>query len=167
MCPCPPVNHFHSRGVSVVVASNHRLQIRMSGEEIQSEPRSEEEDKIGIVSLYSNELDDEESEAEETAESNESDDEVVTISREDLMSLQLFRNICFNIRENLEAIKSSKKVPLSLKVTNLFVLFVNILKTFKETLLPERKAVYLSILDSAINGSYHIRNEDIIAVFGV
>ena len=82
----------------------------MSEEEIQSEPRSEDEDKSVIVSSNSNEFNDEESEAEEVAESNESDDETVTISKEDLMTLQLFRNICFNIRENLEAIKSSKKV---------------------------------------------------------
>ena len=82
----------------------------MSGEEIQSEPRSEDEDKSVIVSSNSNEFNDEESEAEEAAESNESDDETVTISKKDLMTLQLFRNICFNIRENLEAIKSFKKV---------------------------------------------------------
>ena len=82
----------------------------MSEEEIQSEPRSEDEDKSVIVSSNSNEFNDEESEAEEVAESNESDDETVTISKEDLMTLQLFRNICFNIRENLEAIKSFKKV---------------------------------------------------------
>ena len=82
----------------------------MSEEMIQSEPRSEDEDKSVIVSSNSNEFNDEESEAEEVAESNESDDETVTISKEDLMTLQLFRNICFNIRENLEAIKSFKKV---------------------------------------------------------
>ena len=82
----------------------------MSEEEIPSETKSEDEDQSGIVTSNSNEFNDEESEAAEVAESNESDDEVVTISREDLMTLQLFRNICFNIRENLEAIKSFKKV---------------------------------------------------------
>ena len=82
----------------------------MSEEEIQSEPRSEDADKSGIISSNSNEFNDEESEVEEAAESNESDDEAVTISKEDLMTLQLFRNICFNIRENLEAIRSCKKV---------------------------------------------------------
>ena len=82
----------------------------MSEEEIPIETKSEDEDQSGIVSSNSNEFNDEESEAAEVAESNESDDEVVTISREDLMTLQLFRNICFNIRENLESIKSFKKV---------------------------------------------------------
>lgn len=84
----------------------------MSVEEIPSDPKSENKDHSGIVRTNSNEFNDEDSEAEEVAESNESDDEVVTISREDLMSLQLFRNICFNIRENLEAIKSFKKVDM-------------------------------------------------------
>ena len=86
------------------------MSMSMSEEEIPSERKSEDEDQSGIVSSNSNEFNDEESEAAEVAEPNESDDEVVTISREDLMTLQLFRNICFNIRENLEAIKSFKKV---------------------------------------------------------
>ena len=80
----------------------------MSVEEIPSDPKSEDEGH----SCDSNEFNDKDSEADEVAESNESDDEVVTISREDLMSLHLFRNICFNIRENLEAIKSFKKVDM-------------------------------------------------------
>ena len=97
---CQSVTSYHMSGMSV----------SMSEEEIPSETKSEDEDQSGIVSSNSNEFNDEESEAAEVAESNESDDEVVTISREDLMTLQLFRNICFNIRENLEAIKSFKKV---------------------------------------------------------
>ena len=97
---CQSVTNYHMSGMSV----------SMSEEEIPSEPKSEDEDQSGIVSSNSNEFNDEESEAGQVAESNESDDEVVTISREDLMTLQLFRNICFNIRENLEAIKSFKKV---------------------------------------------------------
>ena len=68
--------------------------------------------RSGIISSNSNEFNDEESEVEEIAESNDSDDEAVTISKEDLMTLQLFRNICFNIRENLEAIRSCKKVDI-------------------------------------------------------
>ena len=86
--------------------------VTMSEEEIQSEPRSEDEDKSGIVNSNLNVFNDEESEVEDVTESNESDDEAVTISKEDLMTLQLFRNICFNIRENLEAIRSCKKVDL-------------------------------------------------------
>ena len=92
------------------VSVSHQSGVSMSEEEIQSELKSEDEDQSGIVSSNSNEFNDEESEAEEVVVSNESDDEVVTISRKDLMTLQLFRNICFNIRENLEAIKSFKKV---------------------------------------------------------
>ena len=37
----------------------------------------------------------------------------------------------------------------------------------QETILPERKAVYLSILDAAINGPYYITTDDAMAVFGV
>ena len=84
----------------------------MSEEEIQSEPRSEDEDNSGNVNSNLNVFNDEESEVEDVTESNESDEEAVTISKEDLMTLQLFRNICFNIRENLEAIRSCKKVDL-------------------------------------------------------
>ena len=101
MCPCPPVNHL-------CVSQLPHARVSMSEEE----RKTEDEDHSGIVSSNSNEFNDEDSEAEEVAESNESDDEVVTISREDLMSFQLFRNICFNIRENLEAIKSFKKVDM-------------------------------------------------------
>ena len=34
-------------------------------------------------------------------------------------------------------------------------------------MLPEKKAVYMSILDAAINGTFHIDTEDIIAILGV
>ena len=39
-----------------------------------------------------------------------SDDDRIFVSNDEMMNLQLFRNICFNIRENLDAIKSYKKV---------------------------------------------------------
>ena len=101
-----------SSGEPFMCQSIPHARVSMSEEEIPFERKTEDEDHSGIVSSNSNEFNDEDSEAEEVAESNESDDEVVTISREDLMSLQLFRNICFNIRENLEAIKSFKKVDM-------------------------------------------------------
>ena len=41
---------------------------------------------------------------------NNSDDDRIFVSNEEMMNLQLFRNICFNIRENLDSIKSYKKV---------------------------------------------------------
>ena len=37
----------------------------------------------------------------------------------------------------------------------------------QETLLPEKKAIYLSILDAALNGPFYIQTEDAMAVFGV
>ena len=49
-------------------------------------------------------------EDQETCQSSEEDEDSIVISKQDLMNLQVFRNICFNIKENLEAIKSSKKV---------------------------------------------------------
>ena len=85
----------------------------MSEEETKDETKSRDEDDGGSNSTA--EFNAEESEAEELEE-NESEDEMVTISREDLTNLQLFRNICFNIRENLEAIKSFKKVNSELKI---------------------------------------------------
>ena len=51
-------------------------------------------------------------EEQETSHSSEEDEDSVVISKHDLMNLQVFRNICFNIKENLDAIKSSKKVPV-------------------------------------------------------
>ena len=85
----------------------------MSEEETKDETKSGDEDDGGSNSAA--EFNAEESEAEELEE-NESEDEMVTISREDLTNLQLFRNICFNIRENLEAIKSFKKVNTELQI---------------------------------------------------
>ena len=33
--------------------------------------------------------------------------------------------------------------------------------------MPERKAVYLSILDAALNGSFYITTDDAIEIFGI
>ena len=43
---------------------------------------------------------------------NNSDDDRIFVTNDEMMNLQLFRNICFNIRENLDSIKSYKKVPI-------------------------------------------------------
>ena len=41
---------------------------------------------------------------------SQSDEDTAIISKHDLMNLQVFRNICFNIKENLMAIKAYRKV---------------------------------------------------------
>ena len=41
---------------------------------------------------------------------SQSDEDTAVISKHDLMNLQVFRNICFNIKENLMAIKAYRKV---------------------------------------------------------
>ena len=106
----------------------------MSEEEAKDETKSGDEDDGGSNSAA--EFNAEGSEAEELEE-NESEDEMVTISREDLTNLQLFRNICFNIRENLEAIKSFKKVN-----TELQIIFV--LKSFRIPYCQrERQCIFL------------------------
>ena len=33
--------------------------------------------------------------------------------------------------------------------------------------MPERKAIYLSILDAALNGSFYITTDDAIEIFGI
>ena len=41
---------------------------------------------------------------------SQSDEDTAVISKHDLMNLQVFRNICFNIKENMMAIKAYRKV---------------------------------------------------------
>ena len=52
----------------------------------------------------------EEEEDEEEEEEEVEDHHSITIDRDELETLRSYRNICLNIRDNLEQIKSSKKV---------------------------------------------------------
>ena len=113
----------------------------MSEEETKDETKSGDEDDGGSNSAA--EFNAEGSEAEELEE-NESEDEMVTISREDLTNLQLFRNICFNIRENLEAIKSFKKVIKSFEKVNTELQIIFVIKSLRIPYCQrERQCIFL------------------------
>ena len=51
----------------------------------------------------------------EDEHSDEEDEHTIVIDREELETLRSYRNICLNIRDNLEQIKSSKKVEYPLQ----------------------------------------------------
>ena len=82
-------------------------------------------------------------------------------SRADLRKFQALQDLCHNMKDNLEAIKSFKKVTGNICEAQ------NLKTTAQETLIPERKAVYMSILDVAINGPFHVDTQDIIDILGV
>ena len=86
------------------------------GEEEEAESRAEKrlrKAKVlkGILALGKTEeaMSVGEDQDQDTAGS-QSDEDTAVISKHDLMNLQVFRNICFNIKENLMAIKAYRKV---------------------------------------------------------
>jgi len=81
----------------------------------------------------------------ESIQDESTEEHLITVNKEELETLKTYRNICLNIRDNLEKIKNNQKI----------------------TLLPERKAIYLSILDVAVNGPYLVEEQDAMIVLGV
>lgn len=103
-----------------------------------------------------------EDEEEEEAEEEEEEEEVLhPVRRESIVRQgvvantgsedagdevdEVYRKICQNLRHNLENIKAYKKA----------------------TMLPERKAIYLSIVDAAVQGPNALEASEAVAVLGV
>ena len=67
------------------------------------------------------------------------------IDRQDDGIAELYQKVCENIRHNLSLIRSYSK----------------------ETLVPDAKAVYLSIVDAAVTGPHPLEKLEAVAVLGV
>ena len=71
-------------------------------------------------------------------------EDLVRVSREEYEAMKVYRKIIFNVSDNLDQIKSYRK----------------------STLLPERKVIYFSILDAAMNGPYDVGVREAVETLG-
>ena len=71
-------------------------------------------------------------------------EDLVRVSREEYEAMKVYRKIIFNVSDNLDQIKSYRK----------------------STLLPERKVIYFSILDAAMNGPYEVGVREAVRTLG-